>query len=256
MKKPTFLKFSKQSILGLITGLLTTSVANADLLVDRGLPTANLNNAAGANRANVAWVDGAYAAGDYIVYGDSFVNTSSQTWIIDTIRVWTIGTTATATLLGGIQGSTIAVVSTAATISSVTYADSSSYQRGSGAIVDIHAIDFAVNIILGAGQTYDFFLDGTGNTDGTPDYVIPYLHASNAGLSGSPQDGSDDTMLQAEVSSGIVGNVTPWTSLGNGWDKASDFNVQVSGHVPDTGVSIALFCMALGGLAVFKRRTV
>ena len=51
-------------------------------------------------------------------------------------------------------------------------------------------IDFAVGITLAPGQTYQYFLDGTGSS-----VTVPFSHASNAALSGSPQDGADNLML-------------------------------------------------------------
>jgi hypothetical protein len=105
-------------------------------------------------------------------------------------------------------------------------------------------VDFTVNITLAPGQTYDFFLDGTGGN-----YTIPFLHASNAALSGSPQDGADNLMLQANVIGGSINSVAPWTSLNNGWDKASDINVQVFGTPvpePTTMIAGALLLLPFG----------
>ena len=48
--------------------------SGGSLVVDRGLPTANLNNAAGADRSNVAWSNG----NDW-VSGDSFTVGSAWT---------------------------------------------------------------------------------------------------------------------------------------------------------------------------------
>lgn len=231
-----------------LAGLAGVTNANAALLVDRGLPTSNLNNSAGANRSNVAWVDGGYTSADYWMVGDTFTNTSSQTWAIDTIRLWTVSTTGTATLWGGIDGSTIGLVSGSGTISPAFYADASSYQGYTGAYRDMFQVDFGVSILLAPGQTYDFFLDGTGG-----DYVIPFVHASNAALSGSPQDGADNSMLWANVVSGSVVSVEPWTSLGNGWDKASDVNVQAFGSVPEPA-TYAMLIPGLGLLFMGRRR--
>ena len=221
--------------------------ANATLLVDRGLPTAKLNNAAGADRSNVAWVAGDYTSpsAPYTVLGDTFANTSSQTWSINQITLWTVGQTDTAILLGGISGSTLGVVSTA------TYIGGATYQGSSGSSWLMNQVDFAVNITLAPGQTYQFFLDGTGG-----EYTIPFLHASNAALSGSPQDGSDNWMLQATVAGGNITSVAAWTSdsnvagpLNGGWDKASDINVQVYGTVvpePTTMIAGALLLLPFG----------
>jgi hypothetical protein len=246
----------RQSIAVLVTmiALAIASAASAGplMLVDRGLPTANLNNVAGANRSNVAWVDGGFTSSTapYIVFGDTFQNTSSQTWTIDTIRLWTVGTTTTAVLWGGIAGSTIGVVSDA------TYIGGATYQGSSGSSWTMHQVDFSVNITLAAGQTYSFFFDGTGGQ-----YGIPFVHASNAALSGSPQDGSDNWMLQGTVSGGSVGNVLAWTSdshvpgaLNGGWDKPSDVNVQVFGTVPDGGTTATLLGSALIGLGLLRRK--
>jgi len=251
-------------ILSLAAVGLMGNMAFADLLVDRGLPTANLNNAAGpagADRSNVSWAFTEYTSPDYWVVGDTFKNNSSQTWNINQITLWTVGQTDTAILRGGIDGSSIGIVSTAASISDATYAGGITYQGSSGEFGStMHQIDFTVNILLGAGQTYDFFLDGTGNSEldfqGNP-IVVPYVHASNAALSGSPQDGADGTMLFAEVIDGSIpdGYVGSWTSLGDGWDKASDVNVDVYGSsVPDGGMTITLLGGALMSLAALRRK--
>jgi hypothetical protein len=74
-------------------------------------------------------------------------------------------------------------------------------------------------------------------------------------LSGSPQQGADDMMLQATVSGTTLTSVQTWTSAGNGWDKASDFNVQVFGDtVPDGGATLLLLGGALLIAGLLARR--
>jgi hypothetical protein len=210
--------------------------ANASMVIDRGLPTDNLNNTAGSDRANVAWAFRDYTPEDYWLVGDTFANTSAQSWAINSIRLWTTSPTATPSLWGGINGLTIGVVSASGVISSATYADLSSYQTPLDTYRDLKQIDFAVNILLAPGQTYNFFFDGTGNNQ----FVVPFVHASNAARSGSPQQGADDSMLAANVVGGSLISVETWTSLGNGWDKASDVNVQVFGTpVPEPSTYLA-----------------
>ena len=231
--------------------LATAQQLSAETLVDRGLPTANLNNVAGANRSNVAWLYGGYQPLSYSLFGDSFTNTSTSTWNISSIRLWSMKTTDTASLWGGVDGSTIGLVASSASISDATYLDGTRYQGSSGTFRNMSQVDFAVNISLAAGQTYDFFFDGRSSDSG---YTLAWAHASNAALSGSPQDGADGTMLWADVVNGSIEAVGTSTSLGNGWDKASDLNVQVFGTVPDSGATLTMLGFALLGLGMFRRK--
>ena len=231
-----------------LSAALSAGNAMADaLLVDRGLPVDNINNSAGADRSNVAWAFGATSATDYYIMGDTFTNTGSQTWHVSSVRVWTVGATTSAALWGGAAGTTAGVISNA------TYSDGiTNYQGTTGRFVDMHQVDFAVDITLAAGATFNFYIDGTGNDN--PATFVPFVHASNAALGGAPADGADDTMLFAETDGTSFLDSGTWTSLGNGWDKASDLNVQVFGTaIPEPG-SVALVGVALLGLAATRRR--
>jgi hypothetical protein len=242
-------------VLALGASLICLSAQNIradELLVDRGLPTANLNNAAGSDRSNVAWSFGG-GDDDYYLVGDTFTNTGTSAYDIDDIRLWTIGDTAPTdlSLFGGVDGSDLTVVSTTAAVTNALYSDSMSYQGTSGSFIPMQQLDFSVNIVLGVGQTYDFFAQGT-TSYGDNDI---YLSASNAALSGSPQAGADNTLLYALVSGGSItaGDIGTWDSNGNGWDKSSDVNVQVFGATPDAASTMILFGFGLVGALAYRR---
>lgn len=63
--------------------------AHATLVVDRGLPDSNLNNAGGGDRSNVAWgFNGDYLAGDDFSLG---ALNPGQAWQIDQLTLWAVG---------------------------------------------------------------------------------------------------------------------------------------------------------------------
>lgn len=222
------------------------------LLVDRGLPTINLNNAAGASRSNVSWTEntGPTSGGLYID-GDSFTNTSALAWSLTSLRVWAVEPNITsASLWGGVAGSSINLLPSAGQISNVKYVNGADYQGSSGTMYQMQQIDFAVNITLAAGETYQFFLDGLG-----ADFNAPFAHASNAALSGSPQDGADNKLLWGTLANGGLTVGGEWTSnQTNVWDKTSDINVQVFGNAIPEPSSYALAGVALLALGATRRR--
>lgn len=233
----------------LLTALLISSAIAAPILVNRGLPTINLNAAAGADRSNVAWAFTDFTSDDYYVVGDSFVNTSSQTWAIDSIRLWTVGLTESAVLRGLTGGSSLG------TITNATYPDSASSLYGAAGLA-LHQIDFAVNFLLAPGQTYSFFLDGAGSAASGQGTSVPFAHASNAGLSGSPQDGADDLILYARILDGILDplSVGGMDTAGIGWYKSSDLNVQVFGNAIPEPAALSLTLLGLGFLGLLAMR--
>ena len=213
------------------------------------MPTINLNAAAGADRSNVAWAFEDFTSNDYWVVGDSFVNTSSQTWAIDSIRLWTVGLTDAAVLRGLAGGSTLG------TLSDATYADLASSLYGSAGLA-LHQIDFAVNFLLAPGATYRFFLDGAGSAVSGQGTSVPFAHASNVDLSGSPQDGADDLILYARILGGILDplSVGGLNTAEGFWDKSSDLNVQVFGNAIPEPATLSLTLLALGFLGLLALR--
>lgn len=232
-----FKRWTSTRLLGFVLAMVFLSSSNpaaAQVLVfDRGLPTANLNSAAGPSRSNVQWADVETLPETPWLPGDDFTLPGSDPYVITRIRVWSTNNTGLS-LWGGAAGGTIAFVSNTYTADAVTYANGDGYETAAGGFLPLYQIDFSVNIPLNGGVTYQFFLDGPAVPVGTPpgDNSGALLHASNAPLSGSTQQGADDTFLFL----GNDGTVYTWNSVDGGgtycpgcvgWDKNSDGNVQV-----------------------------
>lgn len=235
--------------------LAGVSESSADLLFNRGLPTANLNNGAGALRSNVAWADteSSDTVWQWSLPGDNFVLSNPGTYQINDIRVWVVnapGVNNPTALWGGLAGSTMSVISTSPTITGVTYSNGDGYQGGSGTFYSISQVDFSVNLTLTSGQYFDFFVQSPYVELQGDEFVNAFASASNAALSGSPQDGADNTVLWLNYD----GSITPWDSNGSGWDKSSDINVQVFGDPTPEPATFFLFGGGLVGLLAYLRR--
>ena len=157
---------------------------------------------------------------------------------------------------GGLDAGSVGPVSSTYTVTSVNYPGSSeNYQGSSGSYIEMYQLDFLVDLQLASGQPYYFFLDGLQPYQ--EGYITPYLHASNAALSGTPQEGSDDVFQWLYYNDGSVQDIEAWQSSGSGWDKNSDGNVQVFGtQVPDSGSMVLLLGASLIGVGSLRRRLV
>lgn len=89
-------------------------------------------------------------------------------------------------------------------------------------------VDFTnLNWTVQGGTLYAFFVGATPGAAYFGDG--PFLSASNAALSGSPQQGADNLMwyLGQDASTGAINDIGQWDSNGGGWDKSSDVNVEL-----------------------------
>ena len=244
-------------------------LAQAALIVDRGLPDQNLNNAAGADRSNVAWAfNGEFLAGDDFSLGA--VAPGNRSWRIDRISVWQIGGNPTlgdkfdsiSLFLGRDDGSSVDKVSTAnlagnatdngdVTVSQVTYPGTgTTYQGSSGTFLNMWQVDFD-NLGLYDPGSYLFAMGGEG-----PDDPLTFNHASNAALSGTPQQGADNRYRWFS-GTGANASITPGgfiDSNGNGWDKSSDINIQVFAQQVPEPFTLSLFGAGLLAMGAAGRR--
>jgi len=228
---------------------LPALAADPVLVVDRGLPVSNLNDASGASRSNVRW-----GWHDHGFLGDDFtVGAAGEHWVIDSIRTWAVpgGAGATYSHLGDyfqdvrlhIGRSDVTPVASAQLTAgsdesgnpNVRIADTSAngtlMYDDFGTSLHIWQIDFTnLNLPVEGGVKIRFGVWGNGrpvpgNTEGKT--FMWYNHASNAALSGSRQDGADGIMLLFDAAGRNEGT---HNALGNGWDKTADINIQVFAH--------------------------
>ena len=252
-----------------VISLTAAMSASAALLVDRGLPTANLNAAAGVNQANIAWAEPDLNLFD----GDTFTVTGTQSWKVNTIRLWFVGYGANNntiltddTYLGDFYNNLSLYVGTGGNLNRVSLASFTpgtdttgnpnvvgtrvQYNGGVGTQFDegakwtIVQLDFNnLNLDFAAGTIVQFGM----YTDN--DYA--YSHASNAGLSGSPQDQADGLFSRFVLDDPNTAHfLETQDSNGNGlWNKSTDINVQVFGTPvpePTTMIAGALLLLPFG----------
>lgn len=223
------------------------------LVVDRGLPQANLNNASGEYRSNIRW--SSYESG---FLGDDFwLGAAGEHWVIDTIRVWTVpGVNATdperlsdfyqdvRLYFGGAEGGLSPLVTGLLTpgsdktsnpnilLSDATAGGAVPYDDF-GTNMRIWQIDFTqLNLNVEGGAKVRFGAWGLGrpvpNKAGKT--YAWFNAASNSELAVTRQDGADGAMLLF-TSGGKFKSA--FDGKGAGWDKGSDIDVQVFGHRVD-----------------------
>ena len=232
-----------------LVALTLASSLSAGVIFERALPTANLNNAAGADRSNIAWAPG---DSSYIL-GDDFTLASDS--VINSFSVWEVSNNGSPStefgslsLYVGADDGGVGALSLISSSYTSSLVSGYQYQGSSGTFYDVYEITFSgLDLSAAGGVLYDF---GIGATPGTESSL--FLHGSNAALSGSTQDGADGFYL------GYTG--PPYSlfyvidSNGNGWDKSSDINVEIDGSAVPEPATFGLLAMSAGALLLLRRR--
>jgi hypothetical protein len=224
--------------------------AGSDLVVDRGLPQQNLNNASGAVRSNVRW--GWHQQG---FLGDQLtIGAPGERWVIDSIRTWTVpgfgahrpqvlgeayedvrlyfgraDRNLTPVAAGEFIENTGENVNPDIRISEATMNGAIAYDD-QGTSLRIWQVEFQnLKLPVEGGKRYSFGVWGVGREvpgESGKRYTW-YNHASNAALSGNAQDGADGAMSLFDGAGRLD---QQFHAKGNGWDKDADINVQVFAH--------------------------
>jgi len=224
--------------------------AGPALVMDRGLPQANLNSASGDYRSNIRW--SLYESG---FLGDDFtVGAAGEHWVIDTIRVWTVpGITEkdpehlgdfyqdvrlyfgepegglTPLVTGRLASGSNEISNPTILISDATATGGVPYEEF-GTNMRVWQIDFTqLNLKVQGGLKYRFASWGLGRPiPNKVDKTYAWFNAaSHAPLAVAKQEGADGEMLLF-TSGGKFKGV--FNGKGAGWEKASDIDVQVFGH--------------------------
>ena len=248
-------------VMVMLTIVGINSVFASTMLFDRGLPTANLNDAAGSLRSNVAWAfdDPSWA------YGDDFNINGSGEYRVDTLRVWVVGgllgepnlyANTTFTLWGGGYDFTTAL-STSGVMTQVTYANGSSYQNGGN--FNIYQLEFTdLNwLIYGNSDGNGYYNFGVSGKDSAGAFQQVRMHASNAALGGLPAEGADGWLLSFSADGTYGGYPDPYYQLDSyyyGWDKSSDLNVQIEGAPVPEPSTMLLLATGLFGFVTLRKR--
>jgi len=267
--------YSTRLILGIAIATVFASSASAALVVDRGLPTANLNNVSGANRSNVAW---GYAQNpEQYFTGDDFTlgatgDVNNPMWQVTKVTTWAVAGNNgdlnfflgdryenVRLFMGGLSG--ISQVSGGnftlgqdqtdnadITISRVTYANGEGYDSF-GNFAQLWKVEFSnLNLIVNPGELTQFGVTGTARDQVNRTW---FNHASNAALSGSTQQGSDDLYRYHDLQDLVTGSGLD-DSNGNGWDKSSDINVLIEAQAVPEPATMTL--LGLGAASVIAKR--
>jgi len=226
--------------------------ADPVLVVDRGLPQSNLNNVSGSVRSNVRW-----GWLDHGFLGDDFtVGAAGERWVIDSVRTWAVPGSPGANLpnfgdfyqdvrlhIGKDNLTPVASAQLSAGSDETSNADVhvSDASRNGNLLYDDFGTPLRVwevrfdhlNLPVDGGERYRFGVWGIGRpVPGVEGKTFTwYNHASNAPLSGRRQDGADGHMLLFDAAGRAEGS---FRGESNGWDKASDINVQVFAHRVET----------------------
>ena len=262
---------------------LVPSASASTIIFQRGLPSStNVNSAAGANQSNISWGNQSangtvYLVGDDIDLSQSPVPNSTGSWSVDSISVFEVANTpistststtppaaalpqnefSSLTLFEGTAYTTLTPISSTYTSQFVQYEPAGvNYEVGTDGFFPIYEITFSgLNLVVPANADLGFAIDAVPN-----DSNGFFLHASNAALSGTEQDGADNFYENYCTNTSVPQGATSAAycalidSNGDGWTKSSDINVVVTGAPSSIPEPATFGLLGAGILAIVALR--
>jgi hypothetical protein len=140
-------------------------------------------------------------------------------------------------------------------ITPVQYSNGADYQRyPAGDWRQLWQIRVPINLGLEGGQKIRFFLDGLFLSSFDLNYHSPNLHASNAALSNTTQDGADNTFHWLTMINGVPDSVYSQYNFNYGGIIGADANIQIYGSEVPLPCALLLLGSGLAGLAGLRLR--
>lgn len=252
----------------------------------RSLPTANLNELAGANRSN-----NSFAESDFnFMNGDDFSFASGFTYRVNAITIYSVASIlndalgnefSQVTLFGRKEGDILAQLSTGTPGTSftgplvtnsnpnivhrlVTYSNGENYEAtgAPGLFFPIWATTFSnLNWIIEGGALYEYAIRGVGVApDPFSFFGYWFNHASNSQLSGSSQTGADGIIRVFSTVDMMAASAETDPVAAGLWDKGADMNItmnvdRLGAAIPEPGTSaLAALGLLAAGFASRRRR--
>src|ERR1035441_5593855 len=152
-----------------LVALTLASSLSAGGIFEPALPTANLNNAAGADRSNIAWAPG---DSSYIL-GDDFTLASDS--VINSFSVWEVSNNGSPStefgslsLYVGADDGGVGALSLISSSYTSSLVSGYQYQGSSGTFYDVYEITFSgLDLSAAGGVLYDFGIGATRSEEHT-----------------------------------------------------------------------------------------
>ena len=287
----------KRALVILLAVLAAGQLALGGIIVTKSRPlpvpsvaAPNINDAAGANRTNIAWMnqDGSSVPPERFVNGDEFYAPPPAvlgTWIVRSVTVWSVATYPTetlgdefssVTLYGGTSGVPMVVRSTGGlsagsntnsnpniTHTRVWYnPPTNDLQYAIGPVGEetefpIYMTTFNLTTpwYVTPGSLVQLAVDGVGRApDLNTFYGYWFAHGCNAATCNVAMDDPDNLYFVMDTNNLADTAYAYIDTNGNGWDKSTDLNMTITFEDVPEPATITLVGLGMLAFGMMRRR--